>query len=136
MSDINEKNFVGATAVIVGSAGGPVETRDFPSGGQQAQLSIAVGKGYMNKKVEPAVWVDQGTDWYTLVAAPEYAAQNWPDVGPGDKVRVDDARLELKAFKKNNGEIGVDATLRFGTLVVVEAKNSSGRGRNEEVTPF
>lgn len=131
MSDINPKNYEGASVVIVGSAGGPVEVVKFPSGGSQAQLSIAVGKGY--KKDDK--WVDTGTDWYTLTATEDYAAQNWPDVQSGDKVRVDDARLELKIYKKKDGEPGIDATLRYGTLVIVSSKASRSSG-SSGVTPF
>ena len=132
MSDINPKNYDGASVVIVGNAGGPVEVKSFDNGGTQAQLSIAVGKGY--KKGDE--WVDTGTDWYTLTATAEYANQNWPDIEAGDKVRVDDARLELKAFNKKNGEPGVEATLRYGTLVVVKAKSARAAAASEDVAPF
>lgn len=131
MSDINPNNYDGASATIVGRAGGPFEIREFNNGGSQAQLSIAVGKGYK----KDGEWVDTGTDWYTLTATPEYAEANWPTVGKGDKVRVDDARLELKAFQRNNGEIGVDASLRYGTLVVVEAKGDR-EAASSGVKPF
>lgn len=131
MSDINPKNYEGASVVIVGSAGGPVEVVNFPKGGSQAQLSIAVGKGY--KKGDE--WVDQGTDWYTLTATEDWARDNWPDVQTGDKVRVDDARLELKGFIKKDGEPGVDATLRYGTLVIVSSKASRQQSSAGQ-TPF
>lgn len=134
MSDINTKNYDGASVVIVGNAAGPVEIKSFDKGGSQAQLSVAVGKGY--KKGDE--WVDTGTDWYLLTATEEWAAQNWPDVSKGDKVRIDDARLEFKPFLKKNGEAGVEATLRYGTLVIVKSK-SEGRqtaARNDEVAPF
>lgn len=135
MSDINSNNYPGATAVIVGTAGGPYEVRDFGNGGSQAQLSIAVGKGYKDKKTDQ--WVDTGTDWYTLTATPDWAEQNWPNVDKGDKVRVDDARLELKGYKKNNGEIGVDATLRYGTLALVESASSrKSASNNADAKPF
>jgi single-stranded DNA-binding protein len=131
MSDINPKDYEGASVVIVGSAGGPVEVVKFPNGGSQAQLSIAVGKGY--KKGDE--WVDTGTDWYTLTATEDYAAQNWPDVQTGDKVRVDEARQELKGYIKKDGEAGVDARLRYGTLVIVSSKASRQSG-STGVKPF
>ena len=118
MTDINPNNYDGTSVVLVGRAGGPVDTVTFSNGHSQAQLSIAVGKGYENR--ETGEWTATGTDWYTLTSTPEYAAENWPEVGSGDKVRVDDARLELKPYLRKNGEAGVDATLRYGTLVVVE----------------
>lgn len=129
MSEINSNNYDGASAVIVGRAGGAVEVKSFGNGAEQAQLSIAVGKGYK----KDGSWVDTGTDWYTLTATADYAAQNWPEIAKGDKVRVDDARLELKGFIKKDGEAGVDATLRYGTLVIVEAKADREGGA---VKPF
>jgi single-stranded DNA-binding protein len=119
MSDVNPKNFDGATVTLVGRAGGPAEIKEFANS-KQAQLSIAVGKGYKNKTTDE--WVDTGTDWYTLTASADYAEENWPDVGKGDKVRVDDARLELKGYTNKDGVVGLDATLRFGTIVIVEKK--------------
>lgn len=136
MSDINPNNYPGATVTVVGSAGGPVEVKSFDNGGSQAQLSIAVSKGYK----KDGNWVDTGTDWYTLIATEDYANQNWPEVGKGDKVRVDDARLEFRAYSTKKGEPGVEASVRFGTLVVVEAKSSRGATTNaayeDTVAPF
>lgn len=134
MSDINPKNYDGASVVIVGNAGGSVEVKNFENGGSQAQLSVAVGKGYKDRNDK---WVDTGTDWYLLTAEASYAEKNWPEVEAGDKVRIDDARLEFKPFEKKNGEPGVEATLRYGTLVVVKAKSAANNSSSESgVTPF
>jgi len=125
VSDINPKNYDGASVVIVGNAGGPMEIKSFEgSNNSQAQLSVAVGKGY--KKNDQ--WVDTGTDWYTLIASVDYAQQNWPDIESGDKVRIDGARLEFRPYKKKDGEAGVEAQLRFGTLTVVSSKSSRSSG--------
>lgn len=131
MSEINSKNYDGSSVVVVGRAGGPVEIKSFDKGGSQAQLSIAVGKGYK----KDGEWVDTGTDWYTLTATADWANQNWPNVGKGDKVRVDDARLEFKPYLKRDGEAGVEATLRYGSLVIVEAKGERAAAA-AEVAPF
>lgn len=136
MSDINPKNYFGSSVVVVGRAGGPVETKSFDNGGSQAQLSISVGTGY--KKNDE--WVDTGTNWYTLTASTDYAEKNWPNVQTGDKVRVDDARLEFKPYLKKDGTAGVEANLKYGTLVIVEAKADRAPAASEEgysdVTPF
>lgn len=121
MSDLNPNNYDGARVVIVGRAGGAAEVREFGNGGSQAQLSIAVGKGYKNR--DTGEWVDTGTDWYTLTATPDYADENWPAVAKGDKVRVDDAKLEFRPYIRKDGEAGVEARLSYGTLVVVERKS-------------
>lgn len=130
MSETNPNNYDGASVTVVGRAAGPFEVKSFDSGGSQAQLSIAVGKGY--KKNDQ--WVNTGTDWYTLTATSEYAKDNWPDVGKGDKVRINDARQEVKAYNKKDGTADKEITLRFGTIVIVsKAKGSSD---DETVAPF
>lgn len=136
---INPNDYVGANLTIVGFAGGEPEEKSFNGGGSVTELSVSVGKGYKDKN--SGEWIDQGTDWYTLSAAPQYAEDNWPVIGKGDKVRIDDARLELKPFTKKDGTPAVDARLRFGTVTVVEAKNeraSAGSSKKsyEDVTPF
>jgi single-stranded DNA-binding protein len=132
MSEINSNNYTGANVVIVGNVVRPVEIKDFKNGGSQAELSIAVSKGYK----KDGEWVDTGTDYYTLVASADYASDNWPRVDKGDKVRIDESRLEFKPYLKNDGTPGVEAQLRFGTLVVVEAKADKPSSGSEEVTPF
>lgn len=130
----NPNNLPGANATVVGNATGSVEVREFPSGGSQAQLGIAVNKGYKDR--ETGEWKDTGVDFYNLVAAPEYASENWPSVSKGDKVRVDDARLEARPYTSKDGEPRVDLQLRFGTLVVVEAKSDRVSSRATETVPF
>lgn len=123
---VNENNYDGAHATIVGRAGGEWSVREFGNGNSQAELSIAVGKGYKDKAT--GEWVDQGTDWYRLISTPDYATQNWPEVGPGDKVRVEDARQEVRSYIKNDGTAAHSIDLRFGTLTVVQAKQPVGAG--------
>jgi single-stranded DNA-binding protein len=134
MSDINDKNYTGSNVVVVGNAAGPATVKSFNNGGSQAELSVAVGKGYKDKDDK---WVDTGTDWYTYIASEKYADDNWPDVGKGDKVRIDEGRLDLRPYVTKNGEAAVDAQVRFGTLVIVEkAKGKSGNSGSEGVAPF
>lgn len=125
MSNTNPNNYEGSTITVVGRAGGPVQTREFGNGGRQAELSIAVGKGYKDKNT--GQWVDQGTNWYRLIATPEYAKENWPQIDKGDKVRLDDGRLEARAYTKNDGTPEVSLDIRFGTLSLVQAKSDSNK---------
>jgi single-stranded DNA-binding protein len=118
MNDINPNNYDGATVTVVGRAGGEPQSK---FEGKVVELSIAVGKGYK----KDGEWVDTGTDWYTLSATPQWAEENWPQVGKGDKVRVDGARLESREYTKRDGGAGLALNLRYGDLRVVEAKNSS-----------
>lgn len=121
MNDINPRNFDGANLTVVGRAGGPVTIKEFASGSSVAELSIAVGQGY--KKGEE--WVDTGTAWYKLTATSDYAADNWPVVGKGDKVRVDNARLEVREYTKGDGTNGTELKLTYGNLTVVQSKAES-----------
>src|SRR5687767_10698689 len=121
MNDINPNNYDGANITIVGRAGGPAERKDFAGGGAITELSIAVGKGYK----KDGEWVDQGTDWYTLVAAPDYAAEHWPPVGKGDKVRIDNGRFETRAFDRKDGSHDKALTIRFGDLSIIESKGNA-----------
>lgn len=130
MSDINPKNYNGAAVVIVGSAGGSPEIKRFDGGGSVAELSVAVNTGYKNRNGE---WVDTGANWYTLSATEDWANNNWPEIFKGDKVRIDGAELSFKPYAKKNGEPGVEASLRFGTVVVVEPKaDRPARGGGSE----
>lgn len=121
MSEVNPQNFDGATTTVVGRAGGPKNVKEFSSGNAIAELSVAVSQGY--KKNEE--WVDTGTTWYTYTASADYAADNWPDVGTGDKVRIDDAKQETRTYKKKDESDGLQITLKFGTLTVVQAKEAA-----------
>ncbi len=128
MSNINTNNYTGPNAVIVGNAAAPWEVKQVGSS-ELAELTVYVGKGY--KKGDQ--WVDQGSDKYTLQATSDYASDNWPEVGKGDKVRIDDAKLTARVYKKQDGEPGVDLQLRYGSIVVLEAKGNSDSGG---ATPF
>lgn len=134
MSDINPNNFEGANVTIVGKAGGPATVRTFNNGGSQAELSVAVSKGYKDKN--SGEWVDKGTDWYTLVGAESYATENWPEVGPGDKVRIDNARLESRPYLSKDGEPKTELKLQFGTVVVLERKQDRQPAAAAVSTPF
>ena len=119
MNDINPNNYDGVTiGALVGRAGGAPQRKDFPGGGSITELSIAVSQGY--KKGDE--WVDTGTTWYTLTATADWASDNWPDVQKGDKVRVENARQETREYKRKDETTGLQITLKFGDLTIVEAK--------------
>lgn len=129
----NPNNYDGATTTIVGRAGDAPKVKNFEGGGSITELSIGVSQGY--KKNDE--WVDTGTTWYTLTAATSYAEDNWPDVGKGDKVRVDDGRQETREYKKADGSSGLQITLKFGTLTVIQSKQPVNVGTVEDdSTPF
>ena len=113
----NPNNYEGATSSIVGRAGGPSET---VFDGKTTRLSVAVGQGY--KKDGQWVELDPPTVWYTVQAATEYAEQNWPDIDTGDRVRIDDAKQEVRTFLRNDGTPGVEIKLTYGKVKVVDRR--------------
>ena len=119
MSDINPNNFEGATVTLVGHAGDDVQFKSFDNGGSVAELSIAVGQGYK----KDGQWVSTGTTWYRLIANGDYADNNWPTIHKGDKVRLDEGRLETRDFPRKDGTTGQAFEVRFGNLSVIESKS-------------
>lgn len=120
-ADQNPQNFEGATVTLVGRAGGDAEFPAYDKGGERgvSQVRVAVGQGYK----KDGAWVDTGTTWYTVTGRTD-------DIGhvrKGDKVRVDDARLETREFTRKDNSTGQAFETRFGTLTVLESK-SGGSG--------
>lgn len=104
-----------ATVTIVGNVGQVRSKFD----GQLAEVTVAVGKGYKDKNTD--TWVDQGTDWYTVIARGDFTAPLL-DLQPGDRVKVEDGKLEHREYAKNDGSTGINYEINFGTVVVLERK--------------
>ena len=114
----NPNNYEGAEAGIIGRAGGPPEA---VFDGASTQLSIAVSQGYK----KDGQWVEHKSNptvWYTVQAATDYAEQHWPEIDKGDKVRIDDAKQEIRTFLRNDGTPGVEVKLSYGKVKVLERK--------------
>lgn len=122
MTDINPNNYEGANITLVGRAGGEAKSPAYDRDGSKGvlELSIAVGQGY--KKDDQ--WVDTGTTWYIYSAAGEYA-EPLKAVGKGDKVRIDNARLETREFTRKDETKGQSFDVKFGTLTILEAKSAA-----------
>lgn len=124
MSESNPNNYTGLHLDnLVGVAGGERTVRYFDNGGGQAELSIAVSHGYKNKQTDE--WVDTGTSWIRVKATADYAADNWPEVEKGDKVRVDGGRLETREFQRQDGSKGQSFELVYGTVSIVSKKRQT-----------
>lgn len=122
----NPQNYPGVGIdYIVGTAGGEVEYRTFENGGSQASLSVAVGEGYK----KDGQWVDQGTTWYRVIATQDYAEDNWPYIGKGDKVRIDGGRLSAREFDRRDGSKGQSFEVRFGNVRVLESKQAASEDK-------
>lgn len=125
-SEQNPNNYEGATVTIVGRAGGDAENPPYDKSGDRGikQVRVAVGQGYK----KDGEWVDTGTVWYTVTGRDS-------DIGhvrKGDRVRLDDARLEAREFDRKDGSKGQAFETRFGTLTVVESKSAV----DDSSTPF
>lgn len=104
-----------ATVTIVGNVGQVQSKFD----GALAEATVAVSKGYKDKNTQS--WIDTGTDWYTVIARGDFTSQIL-DLNPGDRVKVEDAKLEHREYPKQDGTTGVSYDLNFGTIVVLERK--------------
>lgn len=117
--DQNPGNFPGATITIVGNAGADAEYPAYDKQGERgiSQVRVAVGQGY--KKDDQ--WVDTGTAWFTVSGKTE-------DIGhvkKGDQIRLDDARLEVREYQRQDGTTGQAFETKFGTLTVLKSKDDA-----------
>lgn len=127
---INPQNYPGATVTLVGHAAGPAEFPAYDKSGERgfSQFRLGVGQGYKNKQT--GEWVDKGTAWYTVQGRTE----DLRAIGKGDKVRVDEARLEARDFERKDGTTGQAFETTYGTISVIESK--SGGSASDEEVPF
>ncbi len=119
-ADQNQNNYEGATITLVGRAGANAENPPYDKEGSRGikQIRVAVGQGYKNK--DTGEWVDTGTTWFSVTGR----ADEIGHVRKGDKVRLDDARLETREFDRKDGSKGQAFETRFGTLTVLESKSA------------
>ncbi len=119
-ADQNPNNYEGATITLVGRAGADAENPAYDKEGSRGvkQIRVAVGQGYKNK--DTGEWVDTGTTWFSVTGR----ADEIGHVRKGDKVRLDDARLETREFDRKDGSKGQAFETRFGTLTVLESKSA------------
>ena len=127
-ADQNPQNFEGATVTIVGRVGAAPEFPPYDKEGTRGfgQIRVAVGMGYKNKQT--GEWVDQGTMWFTVTAPMDH----FNGIGKGDKIRLDDARLEAREFTRKDGSTGQAFETRFGDITVLESK----QGASDDGDPF
>lgn len=126
----NPNNYIGVTTTIVGYAASDARNPAYDKEGTRGvkQVPIAINEGYKSKEGE---FVQTGTTWYDLEAGGE-AASTLARIKKGDKIRVDDAKQEVRTYKDKNGAEKLGITLRFGTVTVLE----SSSGGDDSDTPF
>lgn len=127
---VNENNYIGATLTLVGYAAGDPEYPPYDKDGKRGykQLSVAINEGYKPKDGE---FVKTGTTWYRV----EKHQDDWAALGvqKGDKVRIDNAKQEVRSYKNAKGEDALGITLSYADVTVLESAGGSDSG---EDTPF
>lgn len=120
----NPNNYVGASITLVGYASGEARFPAYDKDGSKGvlELSIPINEGY----TKDGEFVQTGTTWYTYSAAGDYAA-TLKNINKGDKVRIDDAKQEVRSYTDRDGNEKLGIGLRYGTISVLESK-ASGDG--------
>ena len=105
----NEKNYIGATTTLVGWVSGPARNPAYDKGGKKGvkEIAIPIREGYPGD----GGFVETGTTWYTVSAAGDYAAE-LEALNKGDKVRIEDAKQEVREYKDREGNTIVTHTAR------------------------
>ena len=126
----NENNYLGATASIVAYAAGPARVPAYDKEGTRGvlEVSLPVNEGYK----KDGEFVQTGTTWYTYSGAGEFAENVLSRVQKGDKIRVDDAKQEVREYQDREGNNKLGITLRFGTFTILESKSSGA----DDGSPF
>lgn len=129
MSDVNPNNYQGATVTVIGYAAGDPEFPPYDREGKRGykQLSVPVSEGYK----KDGEFVKTGTTWYRV----EKHQDDWAALGvqKGDKVRIDNAKQEVRSYKNAKGEDALGITLSYADVTVLE---SSVPGAAQEDQPF
>lgn len=127
---VNDNNYVGATLTLVGYAAGEPEYPPYDKEGKRGykQLSVPVSEGYK----KDGEFVKTGTTWYRV----EKHQDDWATLGvqKGDKVRIDNAKQEVRAYKNAKGEDALGITLSYADVTVLES--SGGGSSDPDSTPF
>lgn len=118
---VNENNYIGANATVVGYAASDARPPAYDKDGSRGilEVSIPVNEGYR----KDGEFVQTGTTWYTITGASDYAQNVLAPIKKGDKVRVEDAKQEVREYKDKDGNTKLGITLRFGTVTVLESKS-------------
>lgn len=118
----NENNYIGATTTIVGYAAGEARFPAYDKEGTKGvlELPIPINEGYK----KDGEFVQTGTTWYSVVASGDYG-KALQAIRKGDKVRVDDAKQEVREYKDKEGNSKLGISLRFGTVTVLESKDAA-----------
>lgn len=125
----NPNNYIGVNSTIVGYAASDARPPAYDKEGTRGvlQVPIAINEGYK----KDGEFIQTGTTWYDVEAGGD-AADTLRGIRKGDKIRVDDAKQEVRSYNDREGKEKLGITLKFGTVTVLESKS----GGSSEDTPF
>lgn len=117
---VNPNNIIGANTTLVGYVATEPRYPAFDKEGKRGlkEIPIAHSEGYK----KDGEWVTTGTTWYSVMVKEEFLAST--PIGKGDKIRVDDAKQEVREYTNKDGETKIGITLSFGDITVLESKSS------------
>jgi len=119
----NPNNYIGVNATLVGYAASDARVPAYDKEGTRGVLEVpfAINEGY----TKDGEFVQTGTTWYTYSGAGEFAENVLANVHKGDKIRIEDARQEVRTYTDREGNEKLGITLRFGSFTVLESSGSS-----------
>lgn len=122
MTTPNPENYRGATTTLVGYLSQDAGPQKFGGKVNDAvtELRIPITEGYK----KDGNFVETGTTWYSYTAAGDVGA-NLRSLKKGDKVRIENAKQEVREYDAKDGSKRLAITLRYGTVTVLESKNSA-----------
>lgn len=120
----NENNYPGAELTLVGWASGPAAPPAYDKEGSRGVLEvrIPVNEGYK----KDGEFVKTGTTWYAYSGAGEFAENVLSRVQKGDKIRIEDAKQEVREYQDREGNSKLGITLKFGNFTVLESAGNGG----------
>jgi hypothetical protein len=126
---INPDNRIGVSTTIVGYAATEPRSPAYDKDGSKGviEVPIAHNEGYS----KDGEFVKTGTTWYSITAGGD-AANELKRIGKGDKIRIDDAKQEVREFE-SGGEKKLGITLRFGKVTVLESKSGASAVESDPV---
>jgi hypothetical protein len=116
---VNENNYIGATVTLVGYAAGEAKPPAYDKDGSRGvlEVSIPISEGYK----KDGEFVQTGTTWYRYSARGDYA-NALRAVNKGDKIRIDNAKQEVREYTDKDNKTVQSIGLVFGTLTVLSSK--------------
>lgn len=126
---VNEQNYKGVNTTIVAYAAGTARPPAYDKQGTSGvlEISLPISEGYK----KDGEWVEKSTTWYVYSGAGDFAQNVLSQVKKGDKIRVDDAKQEVREYTDREGNPKLGITLRYGDFTVLESP-----GANDSSGPF